>query len=166
MFLFFISFLYEPVLNIDTQEAVVISHQCTDDQRFGIPKKLLNNCIPNARFILLSSRVTIAIAVVVGAVYHSYTTFSTVQNSILIRIVSIEANVDKKFEKKKRDTRVHIIEAIKSLKAAIEERFEKSEHNARGHISEAIKSLEETLAENSIKSKQYKISSSATSLNH
>ena len=84
----------------------------------------------------------------------------------IAKFVSIEANVDKKFEKKKRDTRVHIIEAIKSLKAAIEERFEKSEHNARGHISEAIKSLEETLAENSIKSKQYKISSSATSLNH
>ena len=165
MFLFFFSFLYEPVLNIDTQEAVVIS-QCTDDQRFGIPKKLLNNCIPNAWFILLSSRVTIAIAVVVGAVYHSYTTFSTVQNSILIRIVSIEANVDKKFEKKKRDTRVHIIKAIKSLKAAIEERYKKSEHSARGHISEAIKSLEETLAENSIKSKQYTRSSSATSLNH
>lgn len=139
-------------MNIDTQEAVVIS-QFTDDQRFGIPKKLLNNCIPNARFILLSSRVTIAIAVVVGAVYHSYTTFSTVQNSILIRIVSLEANLEKKSEQSKRDTRVHIIEAIKSLKAALEERFEKSEHNARGHISEAIKSLEETLAENSIKSK-------------
>ena len=143
-------------MNIDTQEAVVISHQCTDDQRFGIPKKLLNNCIPNARFILLSSRVTIAIAVVVGAVYHSYTTFSTVQNSILIRIVSLEANLEKKSEQSKRDTRVHIIEAIKhvkSLKAALEGRFEKSEHNARGHISEAIKFLEETLAENSIKSK-------------
>lgn len=79
VFLFFFSFLYEPVLNIDTLEAVVISHQCTDDQRFGIPKKLLNNCIPNARFILLSSRVTIAIAVVVGAVYHSYTTFSKIR---------------------------------------------------------------------------------------
>lgn len=59
----------------------------------------------------------------------------------------------KKSEQSKRDTRVHIIEAIKSLKAALEERFEKSEHNARSHISEAIKSLEETLAENSIKSK-------------
>ena len=57
------------------------------------------------------------------------------------------------YEQSKRDTRVHIIEAIKSLKAALEGRFEKSEHNARGHISEAIKSLEETLAENSIKSK-------------
>ena len=140
-------------MNIDTPEAVVVSHQCTDDQRFGIPKKLLNNCIPNARFILLSSRVTIAIAVVVGAVYHSYTTFSTVQNSILIRIASLEANLEKKSEQSKRDTRVHIIEAIKSLKAALEGRFEKSEHNARGHISEAIKFLEETLAENSIKSK-------------
>ena len=124
MFLFFFSFLYEPVLNIDTQDTVVISHQCTDDQRFGIPKKLLNNCIPNARFISLSSRVTIAIAVVVGAVYHSYTTFSTVQNSILIRIASLEANLEKKSEQSKRDTRVHIIEAIKSLKAALEERFD------------------------------------------
>ena len=90
--------------------------------------------------------------------------YFTVQYSI--RIVSLEANLEKKSEQSKRDTRVHIIEAIKSLKAALEERFEKSEHNARGHISEAIKSLEETLAENSIKSKQYKISSSATSLNH
>lgn len=152
-------------MNIDTQEAVVIS-QFIDDQTFGIPKKLLNNCIPNAWFILLSSTVTIVVAVVVGAVYHSYTTFSTVQNSILIRIVSLEANLEKKSEQSKRDTRVHIIEAIKSLKAALEERFEKSEHNARGHISEAIKSLEETLAENSIKSKQYTRSSSATSLNH
>ena len=110
MFLFFFfSFLYEPVLNIETQEVVVIS-QCTDDQRFGIPKKLLNNCIPKARFILLSSTVTIVVAVVVGAVYHSCTTFSTLQNSILIRFVSLEANLEKKSEQSKRDTRVHIIE--------------------------------------------------------
>ena len=152
-------------MNIDPKEAVVIS-QCTDDQTFGIPKKLLNNCIPKAQSTLLSITVTIVVAVVVGAVYHSCTTFSTLQNSILIRIVSLEANLEKKSEQSKRDTRVHIIEAIKSLKAALEERFEKSEHNARGHISEAIKSLEETLAENSIKSKQYTRSSSATSLNH
>ena len=118
MFLFFFSFLYEPVLNIDTQEAVGIS-QCIDDQTFGIPKKLLNNCIPNAWFILLSSTVTIVVAVVVGAVYHSYTTFSTVQNSILIRIVSLEANLEKKSEQSKRNIRVHIIEAIKSLKAVL-----------------------------------------------
>ncbi|CAH3140778.1 unnamed protein product [Pocillopora meandrina] len=102
-------FLYEPVLNIETQEVVVIS-QCTDDQRFGIPKKLLNNCIPKARFILLSSTITIVVAVVVGAVYHSCTTFSTLQNSILIRFVSLEANLEKKSEQSKRDTRVHIIE--------------------------------------------------------
>ena len=91
----------------DTQEAVVMSLSI-DDQRFGIPKKLLNNYIPNARFILLSSVVTIAIAVVVGAVCHSYTTFATVQNSILIRIVSLEANLEKKSEQSKRDTRAQI----------------------------------------------------------
>ena len=87
-------------MNIDPKEAVVIS-QCTDDQTFGIPKKLLNNCIPKAQFTLLSSTVTIVVAVVVGAVYHSCTTFSTLQNSILIRIVSLEANLEKKSEQSK-----------------------------------------------------------------
>lgn len=105
-------------MNIDPKEAVVIS-QCTDDQTFGIPKKLLNNCIPKAQSTLLSITVTIVVAVVVGAVYHSCTTFSTLQNSILIRIVSLEANLEKKSEQSKRDTRVHIIEAIKSLKAVL-----------------------------------------------
>lgn len=105
-------------MNIDPKEAVVIS-QCTDDQTFGIPKKLLNNCIPKAQSTLLSITVTIVVAVVVGAVYHSCTTFSTLQNSILIRIVSLEANLEKKYEQSKRDTRVHIIEAIKSLKAVL-----------------------------------------------
>ena len=105
-------------MNIDPKEAVVIS-QCNDDQTFGIPKKLLNNCIPKAQSTLLSITVTIVVAVVVGAVYHSCTTFSTLQNSILIRIVSLEANLEKKYEQSKRDTRVHIIEAIKSLKAVL-----------------------------------------------
>ena len=105
-------------MNIDPKEAVVIS-QCTDDQTFGIPKKLLNNCIPKAQSTLLSITVTIVVAVVVGAVYHSCTTFSTLQNSILIRIVSLEANLEKKSEQSKRDTRVHIIEAIKSLKTVL-----------------------------------------------
>lgn len=105
-------------MNIDPKEAVVIS-QCTDDQTFGIPKKLLNNCIPKAQFTLMSSTVTIVVAVVVGAVYHSCTTFSTLQNSILIRIVSLEANLEKKSEQSKRNIRVHIIEAIKSLKAVL-----------------------------------------------
>lgn len=105
-------------MNIDPKEAVVIS-QCTDDQTFGIPKKLLNNCIPKAQFTLMSSTVTIVVAVVVGAMYHSCTTFSTLQNSILIRIVSLEANLEKKYEQSKRNIRVHIIEAIKSLKAVL-----------------------------------------------
>ena len=105
-------------MNIDPKEAVVIS-QCTDDQTFGIPKKLLNNCIPKAQSTLLFITVTIVVAVVVGAVYHSCTTFSILQNSILIRIVSLEANLEKKYEQSKRDTRVHIIEAIKSLKAVL-----------------------------------------------
>ena len=135
------SLLYEPALYIDNDrhsDAMVISQ--STDKKFGTPRKLLNTCIPNTRFILLSITAKSVITVVVGAQPH---------DSYLLK------QIWKKFKQSKRDTRVHIIEAIDSLKAALKERFEKSEHNLRCNISETIKSLEETLAENSIKSKQY-----------
>ena len=103
------SLLYEPALYIDNDrhsDVMVISQ--STDKKFGTPKKLLNTCIPNTRFILLSITAKSAITVVVGAQPH---------DSYLLK------QIWKKFKQSKRDTRVHIIEAIDSLKAALKERF-------------------------------------------